>query len=141
MSKIEFKMTYGGFSFREPEMTNYIRSPSGPVGEHLASKGRLITGLAKIQVGVRTGALRSSIHMRHLVDTRGQYVMVGSPLPYARMHHEGTKPHVITPKRAKMLRFVRRGQVVYAHSVLHPGTKANKYLVDAMKKVPGLSFS
>jgi hypothetical protein len=54
-------------------------------------------------------------------------------LNYALAHHEGTAPHVIRPKSGKMLRFVSRGQVVYAHVVNHPGTKANKYLADALR--------
>lgn len=121
--------------FYEPVLDKFLNQPTGTVGEYLRDKGNQITFLAKTLVGVRTGALRASIHMRHLRDTRGQYVQVGSTLPYARMHHEGTRPHMIYPKRAKVLRFVRRGQVVYAHAVRHPGTKANKYLTQAMRTV------
>ena len=90
---------------------------------------------AKAQVGVRTGALRSSIHMRHLRDSRGQYVKIGSNLDYALLHHQGTKPHVIRPDRAKVLRFVRGSRIIYTTSVMHPGTKANRYLSDNLKLV------
>lgn len=90
---------------------------------------------AKAQVGVRTGALRASIHMRHLRDSRSQYVKIGSKKKYAYMHHEGTKPHLITPNRAHVLRFVSRGRLVYAHAVRHPGTKANKFLSDNLRLV------
>jgi len=121
--------------FREPAMDYYLNSPRGEVGRYLASRGRLIEAAAKGQVGVRTGALRASIHMRHLRDSRGQYIKIGSPLPYALMHHEGTKPHLITPKRATVLRFVRRGVLTYAHLVRHPGTKANKYLTDNLRLI------
>lgn len=121
--------------FREPAMSNYLGSPSGQVGRFLARKGRLIEAGAKRQVGVRTGALRASIHMRHSRDPRGQYIKVGSPLSYARMHHEGTSPHVIRPRRAKMLRFASRGQIIFAHIVRHPGTRPNRYLTDNMRRV------
>lgn len=121
--------------FYEPAMRTMLKSPDGSVGRYLRKKGKLIELAAKRQVGVRTGALRSSIHMRHGRDVRGQYVMVGSKLPYAKMHHEGTKPHMIFPTRASMLRFVKRGQVIYAHAVAHPGTKANKYLTDNLRLI------
>ena len=87
--------------FRKAELDFLLNSPEGDVGKYLAKKGRLITAAAKAQVGVRTGALRSSIHMRHLRDSRGQYVKIGSNLDYALLHHQGTKPHVIRPDRAK----------------------------------------
>jgi hypothetical protein len=112
-----------------------LNDPDGDVGRHLAKKGRLIQAAAKGQVGVRTGALRSSIHMRHLRDARGQYVKIGSSLNYALMHHEGTRPHLIFPTRSRVLRFVTRGRLVFTHLVRHPGTRANKYLTDNLKLV------
>lgn len=121
--------------FYEPAIRKLLKSPDGSVGRYLRKKGKLIEAAAKRQVGIRSGALRSSIHMRHGRDVRGQYVMVGSKLPYAKMHHEGTKPHMIFPTKASMLRFVKRGQVIYAHAVAHPGTKANKYLTDNLKLI------
>ena len=120
---------------RKAEMDFLLNSPSGTVGRYLARKGRLITAMAKAQVGVQTGALRASIHMRHSRDSRGQFVKIGSSLNYALLHHEGTKPHIIVPDRATVLRFVSRGRVVYAHAVMHPGTKANRYLTDNLKLV------
>ena len=121
--------------FYEPVLEKYLNQPGGKVGDYLESKGRQIMVLAKSQAGLRTGALRASIHMRHSRDPRGQYVKIGSSLPYARMHHEGTKPHMIYPRKAKQLRFVKRGQVIYASAVRHPGTKANKYLTNPMRAV------
>jgi len=115
---------------RKAELDFMLNNPSGDVGRYLARKGRMIKMAAMAQVGVRTGALRASIHMRHLRDSRGQFVRIGSPLNYALAHHEGTKPHLITPNRAQVLRFTRGSTVVYAHAVMHPGTKPNKFLTD-----------
>jgi hypothetical protein len=114
-------------------LDNLLNQKDGAVGQYLTKKGNTILTLARAKVGVRTGALRASLHMRHMRDSRGQQIWVGSKLNYALAHHEGTKPHVITPKSGKMLRFVSRGQVVYAHSVNHPGTKANRYLADSLR--------
>ena len=110
-----------------------LNQEGGPVGQYLKDKGNEILVSARARVGVRTGALRASLHMRHMRDPRGQRIWIGSDLNYALAHHEGTKPHVITPKSGKMLRFVSRGTVVYAHAVNHPGTKANRYLADALR--------
>jgi hypothetical protein len=132
-TKITMKFT--GLTFHEMVLDHYLNSPGGKVGEHLAKKGQMILIRSKMQVGRRTLALRASIHMRHSRDPRGQYIQIGSSLPYARMHHEGTRPHKIYPVRRKMLRFVSKGQVIYAYEVNHPVTKANKYLTDPMRSV------
>ena len=120
---------------RKAELDFMLNNPSGEVGRYLAKKGRIVQAAARAQVGVRTGALRASIHMRHLRDSRGQYVKIGSALNYALLHHEGSKPHLIVPKRATVLKFATRGRMVYAHAVMHPGTKANRYLTDNLKLV------
>jgi hypothetical protein len=116
--------------FREAVLDRYLNHPEGQVGRYLARRGRMIEAAARRQVGVRTGALRASIHMRHFRDSRGQYVKIGSPLNYALLHHEGSRPHMIYPDRSPVLRFARRGTIVFAHAVRHPGTKANRYLTD-----------
>jgi len=120
---------------RRAEMDFLLKNPAGPVGRYLARKGRLVLAAAKSQVGVRSGALRASLHMRHLRDSRGQFVRIGSPLDYALAHHEGTRPHLITPNRAQVLRFTKGTTVVYAHSVMHPGTKPNRYLTNNLRLV------
>jgi hypothetical protein len=114
-------------------LDDLLNNPNGSVGDFLDKKGKDILALAKAKVGVRTGKLRNSLHMRHMRDARGQYVWVGSKLNYALAHHEGTAPRTIVPKSGKVLRFVSRGQIVYAHSVQHPGTKANRYLSEALR--------
>ena len=122
--------------FRDPVIDRLLDQPGGAVGRYLRRKGKLITAAAKRQVGVQTGALRASIHMRHMRDPRGQYVKIGSPLPYARMHHEGTRPHLIRPTTpGGVLRFQTKGQIVHAHLVRHPGTSANRYLTDNLRLV------
>ena len=115
------------------ELDKLLNQKDGAVGQYLTRKGNEILVSARARVGVRTGALRASLHMRHMRDPRGQQIWVGSNLHYALTHHEGSKPHLIVPKNGKMLKFVSRGRIVYAHSVNHPGTKANRYLADALR--------
>jgi hypothetical protein len=116
--------------FRRGPLDNLLNSPRGEVGRHLAERGTRILIAAKNQVGVKTGRLKASINMRQYRSVGGQSLKIGSPLDYALIHHEGTRPHIITPDRAEFLRFSSRGRVVYTRVVRHPGTKPNKYLAD-----------
>lgn len=56
---------------------------------------------------------------------------------YALFVHEGTGPHVIVPRRAKVLRFNTARGVVFARKVYHPGTRAQPWLREAMVSVLG----
>jgi hypothetical protein len=74
--------------------------------------------------------------MRHFADPRGQYVKIGSPLSYALLHHEGTRPHLIRPNPPnRVLRFVSKGTLVMTGLVRHPGTRPNRYLTDSLKLI------
>jgi hypothetical protein len=123
-------MAYSKIIFRKKTLDFFLNDPYGPVGRHLFVRGRAIMAAAKAQVGVDTGRLKNSIHMRQSRFPLGQEMRIGSPLSYAYNHHEGTKPHIITPDRTQVLRFSSRGRIVYARSVRHPGTKPNKFLAD-----------
>lgn len=116
--------------FRPRALDFLLNDPYGPVGRYLFARGRAIMAGAKNQVGVKTGRLKASIHMRQERAPFGQQVRIGSPLSYALMHHEGTRPHIITPNRAQVLRFTSGGRVIYTHAVKHPGTRPNRYLTD-----------
>lgn len=45
----------------------------------------------------------------------------------------GTRPHLIRPVRARVLRFTVGGRVVYARLVRHPGNKPNDFLRKALR--------
>lgn len=99
---------------------------------------------AKVLAPVDTGRLRSSIRAEPPVifSFRGRAV-VGSDLEYARFVNDGTRPHVIRPRRAQVLRFQAGGRTVYARVVNHPGTRAQPFLDRALREVAaqrGYSF-
>lgn len=119
---------FKGITFRRAELDFMLNNPSGAVGEYLEKRGKLMVLAAKQQVGVSTGQLRASIKMMHDRSSRGQFIKIGSPLPYALVHHEGSRPHPIVARNAQFLRFSSKGRVVYTKQVMHPGTKPNKYL-------------
>ena len=106
------------FVSRKAEMDYLLKNPSGPVGRDLGRRGYQVMVAAKAQVGVKTGALKASIRVTHGREITGQFVKIGSPLRYARMHHEGTKPHIIVPQRAQYLVFVSGRRLVYTKRVI-----------------------
>jgi hypothetical protein len=118
------------------KLQNFLNGRLTPVGRHLHKKGKLVERAAKAQVGVDTRRLRKSIHMRHHIGATGQYVKITASTPYALMHHEGTRPHIITPKNGPVLRFTgKTGASVHARVVRHKGTKPNRYLTDNLRLV------
>lgn len=99
---------------------------------------------AKVLAPVDTGRLRASIRVesRRTLALRSVYT-VGSDVEYAAMVNDGTRPHVIRPRRAQVLRFQAGGQVVFARVVNHPGTRARPFLDRALREVAaarGYSF-
>ena len=50
------------------------------------------------------------------------------------LEETGTKPHIITPKKARVLHWVNEGgQDIFAMRVRHPGTKATPHITPAIK--------
>jgi hypothetical protein len=113
------------------QMDYLLKQPQGVVGRHLFKKATMIREMARMQVGFKTGALYASISVSgHERTMTGQSIRIGSTLPYAHMHHEGTRPHMIAGQNGGMLRYTRGGRVVYSRAVMHPGTRPNRYLSD-----------
>ena len=117
-----------------PELDKLLNSRYGPVGRDIEKRSARVLAAAKVQAGVGTGALKISINQNFERTSVGPKVLVGSSLSYALMHHEGTKPHVIVAKPSGVLKFRNRaGIAVYAHAVVHKGTKPNRFLTDNLK--------
>ncbi len=87
----------------------------------------------------RTGNL--SRHIDYTVQQNGtQIVMkVGvvrgeQDVPYAKWLEGGSRPHVITPKNARVLAFSVAGEKVFAKAVNHPGTPAFRFLRSSLQE-------
>lgn len=116
----------------QPGYKEVFESPDGHVGRDLSKRSTRVELAAQAQAGVRTGMLKRDIG-KTWVSRSGKRltIRVGSSVRHSLMHHEGTRPHVIRAVRAKALRYVnKRGEVVFALAVHHPGTKPNRYLAD-----------
>lgn len=68
----------------------------------------------------RTGAAAASVLGRRISPMVGR---VASSLGYVTILEEGSRPHVIRPRNAKVLAFPSGGRTVFARSVNHPGTR------------------
>lgn len=76
------------------------------------------------------GALVRSIFKRRIPDgwEIGHDLQVA---PHALWVHWGSKPHLIKPKRKKMLRWAHGGAFIFARVVKHPGYKGDAWLARA----------
>jgi len=121
-----------------------IRLDRGQLGRVIKGESRKALRLrapqvlnrAKILAPVDTGRLRSSgkVSYSGLFTFRPKATIVFD-VEYAAMVNDGTRPHIIRPKNARVLRFVVGGRVVYARVVHHPGTRANPFLDRALREV------
>jgi hypothetical protein len=116
----------------EPGYDQVFRHRDGLLGRDTQRRAKRVESAARRQAGVRTGELRARIGSSWVPSRPDELVMkVGSDVGHALVHHEGSRPHVIRPRNAKALRYVnKRGEVVFAQQVVHPGTHPNRYLAD-----------
>jgi hypothetical protein len=131
---IGMNLTLSKVIIYKPVLNRELHLQGGVLWGYMDRLGSRIVASAKKQVGVKTGVLRESIHKRHLGNASGQYLWIGSNRNYAYMHHEGTRPHIITPKEpGGVLVFSKGARVITTKLVLHPGTKANRFLSDQLR--------
>lgn len=107
---------------------------------------RLRNGLVERKLAERT-ARAAEIARREAPGHMGEFVsykIVEGPKglqgvivcdhPAVRFVLDGTRPHIIRPRRAKALRFEVGGRVVFSKIVHHPGTRANNFLARALRE-------
>jgi phage gpG-like protein len=112
-----------------------IRTPTGRKPRRLMQR-EPISGqlqLSASNILIRSGRLRDSVgqsyHPDHVTRIHGWQLEVGTKVPYAVYHQEGTRPYTIHPREAKALRFVgNNGDWVFAKQVHHPGLPARPFL-------------
>lgn len=119
-------------------------------GKLVLSATRRTLNRARVLSPWDTGNLRAS-HTMTIKRLKKKRVVgrVSSRVNYALAVHEGTRPHVIRPKRKKALAFQRGGSVaggggarirfggrmVVVKKVNHPGTQPRPWLRQAMTEV------
>ncbi len=87
----------------------------------------------------RSGNLERSIETEILsewpikgrVSLKPSITMTDSGRSYGKYVHDGTDPHIITPREKKCLRWAGGNGFIFAKRVTHPGTKADPFLYNA----------
>lgn len=106
----------------------------------LIQKAHQVAVLARAN-SVGNGSIPEGIVVGPL-STDGKSIKVISTNPHTVLVHNGSRPHVIRPRRRRSntgngppyLRFEIGGRVVYARMVNHPGYKGNPFLTDALRQ-------
>jgi hypothetical protein len=134
MATAAVKLVPGYVRLNSRQVAQLFNSPAGPVMRHLSVRATRIQLSARLRAGHRTGMLRASIVKRFVRVGSQAAIMLIAVAPHALIHHEGTRPHVITARNAPFLVFPSKtGGLVFARSVNHPGTKPNRFLTDAAR--------
>jgi hypothetical protein len=101
---------------------------------YVAETTRRVLNRARVGSPVRYGVLRAS----HRMTMRARRTFVAGRVEvtakYAQMVHDGTRPHVIRPRRKQALRFLwkKKGRWVVFKKVNHPGTRGRPWLWRAL---------
>jgi hypothetical protein len=97
-----------------------------------------LVALEREEAPKRTGKFARDIRYRTFNEGDALGFRTYTPQPLGSYIVLGTKAHTITPRRAKALRFVVDGRVVFTQRVRHPGTKPNKFIGRAYRRwLPG----
>jgi hypothetical protein len=86
----------------------------------------------------RTGALRQDIRYRQETTPGLHLIVFYATVPQAKWVIDGTRPHPIVARNAKVLRWLGPGGLGgarFAKSVNHPGTKPNPFPEKAIKPI------
>ena len=122
-----------------PERVAAIIRPD--VERSMETKVRRVTAAARRLAPKKTGKLRASIRMDRR-DAQGRFSVggrariasyeVSANTPYAGYVHNGTRPHIIRVRNARVL---TDGVNFFGQVVRHPGTRPQPFLTQALKQV------
>jgi hypothetical protein len=113
-------------------LAELVGNGAGPIVRDHKRRAANVQTAAKVIVRKRTRKLEHSIVTRTTVTGLRINTIIGTDLPYALYEHDGTRPHIIRPRKKKVLRFPAGGGVVFARSVNHPGTTGSFFLARAL---------
>ncbi|MFE0545213.1 hypothetical protein [Streptomyces sp. NPDC058891] len=111
-------------------LARFLRLRGGIVERRLAMRTARVADIARAEAPGHMGEYLDW----HIVEgARGLEGVITCDHPAVRFVIEGTRPHVIRPRRARALRFEVGGQVVFAAYARHPGTRPNPFLQRALR--------
>ncbi len=137
---MSFRFELGRVTVNRNALRRLIEARSGTrAGADLDARAARVAREARRRVGKDTLDLRKSIRVESGPGYRDIVAgKVGTrTASYVLAHHNGSEPHVIRPRRAKALRFVIDGRVVFAAKVDHPGSPGTYFLTRALPAARG----
>lgn len=121
----------GRFAQHTPEQTGVFRAGVKAIAQDVVEEMRHLVP----HKYSNTGRTAKEIRSRTTQDS-GRYVRVAISVGQTGQYLiEGTRPHMIFPRRARALRFAVGGQTVFARYVHHPGTAPVPIHEEAMQAV------
>lgn len=120
------------FRLDQGRVARLLRLPGGVVDRSLRRRvARVQRAAETLAPGSMGRGIRSSI--RYEAD--GPVGTVTSTHLATIYVVNGTRPHIIRPRRPNgVLRFTVNGRVVYAKYVNHPGTRPNRFMIEALRE-------
>ncbi|MGD9485749.1 hypothetical protein WDH52_21265 [Streptomyces sp. TRM70308] len=112
-------------------LARLLRARGGIAERALRRRTSRVAGIAERRA---PGSMGDYVSWRIETGPRGLQGVITCDHPAVRFVLDGTRPHVIRPRRAKALRFDMGGWVVFAKRVNHPGTRANNFLAEALRE-------
>jgi len=109
-----------------------MKALEGEISQHLKFVGNQAAFNASRSQDIGGSVLKNSVSYRLVSPFR---LKIFTKKKHASYLNDGTKPHVIRPRRKKALRFVTGGgEVRFAKKVNHPGNKATHWFDNAIEK-------
>lgn len=125
---------------RPAGLAEVLHSRRGPVGQHMEAIGRSavraadVIANAELQYGQPPAGYHGGFYATPQVSSRGVRIRMGNRSRVSVWVEQGTVPHIIVPRRARVLVFRgSSGQMIYARRVNHPGTRAYRVLDRAVR--------
>ncbi|MFD5570486.1 hypothetical protein [Streptomyces cadmiisoli] len=107
-----------------------LRARGGPARRKLQQRVDRVARFARAEA---PGSMGDYIVTEIRDGPRGLEGAVICTHPKVRLVLDGTRPHLIRPRRAKVLWFEVGGNVVFAKLVRHPGVQPNNFLARALR--------
>ncbi|MGW2964026.1 hypothetical protein ACWDGI_36960 [Streptomyces sp. NPDC001220] len=122
-------------------MTVEVRLDQGALARLLRARGGIARRklkqpeerVARIAAPEAPGSMGEFISTDIQEGPRGLQGVIICDHPKERPVLDGTRPHLIRPRRRNFLRFEVGGDVVFTKLVRHPGTRPNNFLAEALR--------
>lgn len=118
----------GEFFLNPAGLAEILTSGGGAVARDITLRTLAGVNRAKELAPVKTGRYRSSIRWEPVPSAGGFGTRYGSDVNYADIIENGSRPHEIRPRDARVLAFKVGGDQVFAMVVQHPGTAGQHVL-------------